>query len=72
MPERIPTLTIYCDDQGHYRWRLTHGNGQVLAASSEGFASAGNAKRNFRQTREAMNQVSEAMVRQSTKGHIYG
>ncbi len=30
---------IYKDKKGEHRWRLRHGNGNILTTSSEGYAS---------------------------------
>jgi uncharacterized protein len=39
------TFSVYQDSGGNYRWRLTGGNGQTVAASGESFASRSNATR---------------------------
>lgn len=51
------TVEFYQDTAENHRWNLKHGNGKILAASSEGFASRANAKRNFRAVRDAMAKV---------------
>ncbi len=51
------TLDIYRSGNGEWRWRVKHGNGQVLAASSEGFSGKAGAKRNFKRARTAVNEV---------------
>lgn len=33
------SLEFYADAQGEHRWRLKHSNGEIVAASSEGFSS---------------------------------
>lgn len=33
------TYELYKDKAGEHRWRLKHGNGNVLATSSEGYSS---------------------------------
>lgn len=38
-------LDVYEDSAGEWRWRVVAGNGRVIAASGESFASAWNAKR---------------------------
>ncbi len=30
---------VYKDKKGEHRWRLRHGNGNILATSSEGYAA---------------------------------
>ncbi len=30
---------VYKDKKGEHRWRLRHGNGNILATASEGYAS---------------------------------
>lgn len=54
---KTPTVELYSAG-GEHRWRLKHGNGRILAASSEGFSRKDGARRNFRRTRAAMNQVA--------------
>lgn len=34
---------IYKDKVGEHRWRLRHGNGNILATASEGYASRASA-----------------------------
>ena len=44
-------INTYCGNiVNGFRWRLTHGNGKIVAASSESFASRRNALRNARLT----------------------
>jgi uncharacterized protein YegP (UPF0339 family) len=33
------TFELYKDKAGEHRWRLKHANGNILATSSEGYAS---------------------------------
>ncbi len=33
------TFELYKDKAGEHRWRLKHSNGNILAASSEGYSS---------------------------------
>lgn len=54
---KTPTVEFYEDRSYSHRWNLKHGNGKILAASSEGFKSKGNAKRNFKAVRDAMAKV---------------
>jgi len=37
------TFELYKDKAGEHRWRLRHSNGQILAASSEGYSSKADA-----------------------------
>ena len=37
-----------------YRWRLKHSNGNIIAASTEGFSSKANAIRNAKATRDGL------------------
>jgi uncharacterized protein YegP (UPF0339 family) len=40
-------VEFYKDQAGEYRWRVISSNGKNVAASSEGFASEFNARRNL-------------------------
>ena len=55
MKARKPTVEIY--KRADWRWRLKHGNGKILAASSEGFATKFGAKRNLRRTFYALRRL---------------
>lgn len=48
VPERNDTLYVYTDKAGKWRWQLLAGNGEIVAASSQGYASKANAERNAR------------------------
>ena len=37
-----PTIEVYADATGKYRWRIVAVNGQITAASAEAFDSKGN------------------------------
>ncbi len=50
------TLTIYNTPTG-WRWRVKARNGRIVAASSEAFVSAYNARRNLRAVLRAMVQM---------------
>lgn len=39
-------LEFYTDAAEEHRWRLTSDNGEIVGASSEGFSSTGEARRN--------------------------
>jgi uncharacterized protein YegP (UPF0339 family) len=53
VPLRNPIKPVYKhDSQGEWRWTLEASNGRILDASSEGFSSKSNAKRNFRMVAE--------------------
>lgn len=43
-------LEFYVDDAGFHRWRIRAGNGEIVAASSEGFATKQKAEENYRLT----------------------
>ena len=45
---------FYQDNAKEWRWRITAANGEIVAASSEGFKSEGGAKSNYRITATAM------------------
>ncbi len=51
---KTPQTEFYQDTAENHRWRLKHGNGKILAAASEGFATKASAKRNFKAVRSAM------------------
>ena len=36
-------FTLYKDKAGEWRWRLKHGNGNILATASEGYSSKASA-----------------------------
>jgi uncharacterized protein YegP (UPF0339 family) len=40
------SLEFYTDAAGEHRWRLTADNGEIVGASSEGFTTPGEARRN--------------------------
>lgn len=42
---------FYKDPQGYWRWRRVSTNGEVYAASHEGFRSKWGAKRNYKRSR---------------------
>jgi uncharacterized protein YegP (UPF0339 family) len=39
------TFELYSDRRGEWRWRLRHGNGNILATASEGYKSKSDAIR---------------------------
>lgn len=51
------SLEFYPDANGEWRWRLKHKNGQIVAASSEGFSSQDEARKNAKRTRDALHLV---------------
>lgn len=53
--KKTSTIEFFTDRKREWRWRLKHGNGRILAASSEGFASRRNARRNWASTVTAAN-----------------
>ena len=40
-------VEFYIDQAGEHRWRIRSVNGEIVAASSEGFVSEHNARRNL-------------------------
>lgn len=48
------TVEFYQDTAGEYRWRVTADNGEIVAASSEGFVSMQNAIDNARLAARAL------------------
>lgn len=48
------SLDSYQDAIGEWRWRLTHQNGETVAASSEGFSSKSECHANARRTYEGL------------------
>jgi uncharacterized protein YegP (UPF0339 family) len=53
-PESQATFEVFADAGEEYRWRLRHRNGNVLADSGEGYATASNARRALRGVRETV------------------
>lgn len=45
------TFELYEDRKGEYRWRLVHENGNILADSGEGYASAQKARQGIESVR---------------------
>ena len=50
--ESDATIEAYEDQDGDWRWRLRHDNGEILGDGSEGYASKSNLKRAIRRVRE--------------------
>ena len=65
MPVKPIKLEFFRDSSHHYRWRLLHGNGKVLAASSEGFYNKAGAKRNLRRTCSALFHVTADQIHEA-------
>ncbi len=63
MKTKTPNLKFYKGKSGKHRWRLKHGNGKVLSASSQGFTRRAGAIRNFVSTRIAMNAIMVNLFR---------
>ena len=40
-------ITFYKDKRGDYRWRIAHQNGNIIAASSEGYKNLSEAEYNL-------------------------
>jgi uncharacterized protein YegP (UPF0339 family) len=49
--ESQAAFELYEDNAGEWRWRLVHDNGNIVADSSEGYASKSNAKRAMKSVR---------------------
>jgi len=45
MADSKATFELYTDNDGQWRWRLVHDNGNILADSGEGYTSKQNAER---------------------------
>lgn len=63
-------LTIYQSEgrsDFEYRWRLTSPNGRIVAASSEGFDSAFNARRNVDTLRRLLNEGPDVELEGDTQ-----
>jgi hypothetical protein len=43
-----PTHEIYRDKKNHWRWRITASNGNIIAASCEGYKNKADAEENLR------------------------
>ena len=41
----MPTVDVYADNAGEWRWRLTADNGQIIAVSGEGYVKRSHAER---------------------------
>jgi uncharacterized protein YegP (UPF0339 family) len=52
-------VEFYTDRAGFWRWRVTAANGQIVAASSEGFASKQKAQENYRLVRASGDEASK-------------
>jgi hypothetical protein len=46
------TFELYVDRAGEHRWRLVHGNGNVIADSGEGYASRQKARQGLKSVKE--------------------
>ena len=46
----------YQDNANEWRWKITAANGEIVAASSEGFKSEGGAEDNYMLTYRAMGE----------------
>jgi len=57
------TLDVYRGLKLEWHWRVKHGNGKIVAASSEGFSGKAGAKRNFKRSLLAMLEAAETALR---------
>jgi uncharacterized protein YegP (UPF0339 family) len=48
------TVDFYQDQDGDWRWKIVAPNNRVIISASEGFATKGNAKRNYKLVRRVM------------------
>jgi uncharacterized protein YegP (UPF0339 family) len=46
------TFELYEDDEGKYRWRLVHRNGNIIADSGEGYATRQKARQGLESVKE--------------------
>ena len=46
------TFELYEDEAGEYRWRLVHDNGNIIADSGEGYASAQKAEQGIESVKQ--------------------
>lgn len=53
--KREPKIEFYQDKAGKHRWRILASNGQTIAASSQGYATQADCKRNMQRIREILN-----------------
>ncbi|MFB6136690.1 MAG: HVO_2922 family protein [Halobacteriaceae archaeon] len=52
MSDANATFELYVDDAGQHRWRLRHSNGNIIADSGEGYASAQKARQGIESVKE--------------------
>lgn len=64
MNNREATFEVYEDNSGEWRWRVVATNGEIIGASSEGFANKGGAHRNARLLRDQL----QVLVRSTWTG----
>lgn len=53
--KRKPKIEFYQDKAGKHRWRIVATNGQTIAASSQGYVTQADCKRNMQRIREILN-----------------
>ena len=53
--KREPKIEPYQDKAGKHRWRILASNGQTIAASSQGYVTQADCKRNMQRIREILN-----------------
>jgi uncharacterized protein YegP (UPF0339 family) len=46
------TFELFEDSEGKHRWRLVHDNGNIIADSGEGYATAQKARQGLRSVKE--------------------
>jgi len=52
MPPKADCFEIYEDDAGEWRWRVKAHNGEIVAASSEGYHDEAEAKYNAKRSQQ--------------------
>lgn len=53
--KREPKIEFYQDKAGKHRWRILASNGQTIAASSQGYATQADCKRNMQRLCDVLN-----------------
>ena len=51
-------IAFYVDNRGKHRWRIMAKNGEIVAASSQGFVSLSKARQNLSVTKGALRGYS--------------
>ena len=59
MASGLTKLHLYFDKKGKCRWRLIAGNGRTIGASSQGYSTKENCKKNYRQVARELKDVCD-------------